>query len=678
MGRIRQLDAATANGIAAGEVVERPSSVVKELVENAMDAGATVITVEIEGGGVSLIRVTDDGCGMDEEDAKMAFLVHATSKLKSLQDLFNLHTMGFRGEALSSISAAAKVTLRTKQPSAESGTEVVVEGGHLIRSSSVGVQSGTSIAVRDLFYNLPARYKFLKKDNTEAQYIITLCERFALIRPDISFRLLVQGKEVLHTPGNNEPESTLYCIYGKKTVDSCIYVDEKHGDVQIRGFVGKPEIARSNRNEQIVFVNERLIRSKSITAAIDEGYKTMLMKGRYAFVVLSIYIPSQLVDVNVHPQKAEVRFWNDGEVFRSVYHTIQNALLSRSHVVNFAAEEEVSPVAPTAKNVDLKIADGKPDGKSVSDLISELNESRIPTKAASVQPVVRDEPAEPTSEKVFPKQPELAVFEEEKVEYAVECRGEAAEESAVFELAVSEDAQTVRASVSDEDESESELPGLSEAELREKQKEGERSLGFDFSVHDLKRARVIGVAFATYILLEWQTNLVLLDQHAAHEKILFEQLVEKRRSRKDTAIPRQSLLIPEMISLSASDAHFLAENEEQLRTAGFEFESMGDRELALRGIPAVSVTFNPTEAFLFALDSMRQELPQTDEQVLLLLATTACKAAVKGHDRLHEEEIKALLRDLALLQNPYHCPHGRPIIIRISQRDLEKEFKRIV
>ena len=615
MGRIRQLDMATANGIAAGEVVERPSSVVKELVENAMDAGATVITVEIEGGGISLIRVTDDGCGMDEEDAKLAFSVHATSKIETLADLFNLHTMGFRGEALSSIGAAAKVTLRTKQPGDEKGTEVVVEGGKTIRTASVGTQSGTSIAVRDLFYNLPARYKFLKKDNTEVQYVLTLCQRFALIRPDISFRVLNQGKEVLHTPGNNDPESTLYCIYGKKIVDSCIYVDEKYGDIQLRGFIGKPEIAKGNRNEQIFFVNERLIRAKAITSAIDEAYKTMLMKGRYAFCILSLYIPSNLVDVNVHPQKSEVRFWSDSEVFKGVYHTVQNTLLSKSYV------KEYESVLST--------------------------EEPVREVATPISPI----PAKEEKARVIGEQQEILSFKEEPVIYP----SAPVEKTPPFEPKVKKEVPS------------QEIP----VDIG-------KQLGFDFSVQELLEARVLGIAFATYIVLELKNNLLLLDQHAAHEKILFEKLLEKRNESTSKGIPVQNLLTAEMIEMSASDFHYIVDEKDKIELLGFAFDVMGDREVALRAVPALMIEMNPVQAFILAVNAFQEELPKTDEQVLLLLATTACKAAVKGHDKLHDEEIKALLEDLVKLSNPYHCPHGRPIMIRLSKRDLEKEFKRIV
>lgn len=621
MGRIHELDAATANGIAAGEVVERPSSVVKELIENAIDAGATVITIEITGGGISLIRISDDGCGMDEEDARLAFLCHATSKLKTLDDLFSLHSMGFRGEALSSIAAASRVNLKTRQPGADTGTEVVLEAGQTLRVMPTGGPSGTRIEVRDLFFNLPARYKFLKKDQTEAQYIAALCERFALIRPDISFRLISQGKEILHTPGNNDSLSSLYCIYGKQIVDQCIPINESFGELAITGFAGKPAIAKSSRGDQVIFVNDRLIRSKVISSAIDEAYKTMLMKGRYAFLILSIRIPSQLLDVNVHPQKAEVRFWNDSEVFRAIFHCLHNALLSVPLVV-----EPQMLLGSTDKDIckdhPAEMSDEMSADSSDSIMDSELLHNKVPYN--------------------YPMQSQIQTVTDGTASYQA-------------------------------NDSEGNLdagpPADSGASL---------SGPYGFSVSDLLAARIIGVAFATYILLELGKYLVLLDQHAAHEKILFENLVKEHEQKGTKRIRTQPLLIPEFIPLTASDMLFVQEIAGTMEKAGFVFEPMGDREIILREVPAIEHPYQPVEAFRNTLDSLKRETPKTDEALLLILATSACKAAVKGHDRLDELEIKALISDLSKLNNPYHCPHGRPIIIRMSQKDLEKEFKRIV
>ena len=618
MGRIRLLSKETANGIAAGEVVERPSSVVKELMENAMDAGATVITVEIEGGGISLIRITDDGCGMDEEDAKQAFQCHATSKIESLEDLFSLHTMGFRGEALSSISATSRVLLRTRQPGSDMGTEVAIEAGNILRVNPAGCPSGTSIEVRDLFYNMPARYKFMKKDLTEAQYITTLCERFSMIRPDISFRLINQGKEILHTPGNNDSISSLYCIYGKQIVDQCIPMDEQYGELHISGFAGKTDIAKSTRGEQTIFVNDRLIRSKTISYAIDEAYKTMLMKGRYAFIILSIRVPSLLVDVNVHPQKAEVRFWNDSEVFRALYHVIHNALLSSSHVIE--------PHAHALFGL---------DGKDTV-IVTHTNEADDSLRQIEVS-------LHRPPEYVYPIQSSILEVTDGPKRFREEMMTEVGTQASVMP------------------------PHVSDTNRKD-----------DFKLDSLLHARFIGIAFATYILLEADHFLILLDQHAAHEKIIFEALVKDYTDSGNKSMHTQPILVPVIMSMTPADLLFLEEMSESIHKAGFRFEPIGEQEIILREIPNIPQTFHPADTFRSFVDSLKRVTPKTDEEILLHLATSACKAAVKGHDRLDDLEVHALLEDLSKLENPYHCPHGRPIIIRLFQKDLEKEFKRIV
>jgi DNA mismatch repair protein MutL len=465
-----------------------------------------------------------------------------------------------------------------------------------------------------------------------------MCERFALIRPDISFRLISQGKELLHMPGNNDPISALYCIYGKQIVDQCIPVNDTFGELEITGFAGKPEIAKGSRADQVVFVNDRIIRSKVISSAIDEAYKTMLMKGRYAFLILNIRIPSQLLDVNVHPQKAEVRFWNDSDVFRAVFHTLQNALLSVSHVIE-----------PRA----LFSVDDSTGEKSINEevIISEGNEKKAEE--------ANYDPSKDMSKKTsysYPKQSGIDSLSDSSTQY----QKDAAEKG---QSNIYMPAKNPEALISDDDNALA---------------EGQNSGLMGFTVNDLLEARIIGVAFATYILLEVGKNLILLDQHAAHEKILFEKLLQDHKQKDTRRVRSQSLLVPVILTLPPADMLFLEEVNKIMLDAGFAFESMGGREVILREVPDIAQSFQPESAFRNTLDSLKNEIPKTDEALLLLLATSACKAAVKGHDRLDELEIKRLITDLSGLNNPYHCPHGRPIIIRIAQKDLEKEFKRIV
>lgn len=616
MGRIKLLDQATANGIAAGEVVERPASVIKELVENSLDAGATVITVEIIDGGIKLMRVTDNGCGMDSDDAVAAFSCHATSKLSQLSDLESLSTMGFRGEALSSISAVSKVVLRSRQVGDEFGTTVIAEAGKIIKKDKSGGVWGTCVEIRDLFYNFPARYKFLKKDQTEAQYITLLCERFVLIRPDVSFRLTKNDKEILHSPGNNDPVSALYCVYGKDVVSQSIVVRSDFEQVKVRGFVGRPTLARSGRSEQTVFVNDRIIRSKTISAAIDEAYKTLLMKGKYAFVVLMIYVPSALVDVNVHPQKSEVRFWNDSEVFRAVYHSIRGVLMSESLVEEGSEKHE-------------KVS-------TQSDFES------IPTV---VQPTISFRPVTETS------------HEKSKYPFSEERETFNSQTNASDDVSVQQDISTLFS-----------RPQTNETNAMSRSE----------SLQELANARYIGSLFSTYLLFESDHNLIVMDQHAAHEKILFEKLLHEKARRGDTAVSSQKLLSPVVISMSLSDMMLMEDNLSRFNDIGFELDRIGEREYAVRYAPLVCDTKTLQTVIQHLIDQIKNDKNKSDDGMLLALATSACKAAVKAHDRLDPLEVRSLIDALIVLENPYSCPHGRPTFVYFSKKYLEKEFKRII
>ncbi|HBZ77481.1 MAG TPA: DNA mismatch repair endonuclease MutL [Clostridiales bacterium] len=629
MSRIEILDAATSNAIAAGEVIERPMSIVKELMENSIDAGATQITVEIADGGITLIRVRDNGCGMDEEDAQKAFICHATSKLRSLDELFSLHSMGFRGEALASIAAAARVTLSTKEPLAEKGTCVRYEGGQFISCEPIGMPSGTTVEVRDLFYNLPARFKFLKKDQTEANYIQVLIERFILCHTDVSFKFIKNGKTVLQSPGNCDPSSALYSVYGKGICSACRPIDSSIDGITVKGFVGLPKIARASRSEQIIFVNQRLIRSKTITSAIDAAYTNMLMKGKYAFVILDILIPSSDLDVNVHPQKAEVRFSNESMIYRAVYHAIVNTLSAETMSVDYAfnsgneSKETVTslppvkaPVSEAAPAVKASVDYSKNIG--YSNLYFKQQEKSYEVPAASIEPIPSVPVTEdvPSEEKRTEKTPSMETI----LDIVPQSREE--------------------------------------------------------SLHELTSSRVIGTLFDTYILLETKDRtLLMIDQHAAHEKVLYEQLVALEMEKK---VVSQPLIAPVIVSMSRSDISFIEEHSSDLEDIGFEVSSMGDSELAIRAVPAQVDPQNVSSAFIEMVDEWMHESKTRKDALILSLATSACKAAVKGHDKLHDIEITRLLQDLSVLKDPYHCPHGRPILIRLSEREIEKEFKRIV
>lgn len=661
MGRIQVLDTITANAIAAGEVIERPMSIVKELMENALDAGATAITVEIEYGGITLIRVRDNGCGMDAEDAQNAFLIHATSKIRSLDELFALHTMGFRGEALASIAAAAKVTLSTKEPQAEMGTCVKYEGGHFISCSPVGLPSGTIVEVRDLFYNLPARFKFLKKDQTEAGYIQTLVERFILCNTDVSFKFIKNGKTVLQSPGNCDAQSALYSVYGKEIVASCREINSVIDGITVKGFAGLPKIARASRSEQIIFVNQRLIRSKTISAAIDAAYTNMLMKGKYAFVILDVYMPFSDIDVNVHPQKAEVRFSNESVVYRAVYHAIMNTLSLESMSIDYSFRSN-----PVEKTTSAPQASAVPE-VSKKPTPTTQNQSTTVGKQIGYQNLYFHE--KPRSTYVAKKETEptesvsQANVTEVDLPMAPKVVSQPAKEVSVYKESEKNESEKTE---SQGNARPPEIPVQDEILLGSREE----------SLHELVSSRVIGTLFDTYILLESpQRTLLLIDQHAAHEKILYEKLVEQELSKQ---VVSQPLLAPEIVSLSRSDAAFIEENTASLEAIGFEISSLGDGEIAIRAIPSQVDAKNVRQAFIEMIDEWMHASKTRNDALILSLATAACKAAVKGHDHLHDIEIKGLLEDLATLKDPYHCPHGRPILIRLSEKEIEKEFKRIV
>ncbi len=644
MTRIHVLDQQTANSIAAGEVVERPASVVKELVENALDADASVISVEIRQGGVEFIRVVDNGCGMDPDDALLAFGRHATSKLQQIGDLDYLRTMGFRGEALASIAAVAEVSLETCQPGAAAGTLVRITGGGLLEHAPSGCAEGTAITVKNLFFNVPARFKFLRKDTTEANQITELIERLALARPDISFRLTNNKQEILHTPGNNDLTSTVYAIYGKQTATACLSVADQPAPLKITGLVGRPDLARNNRAQQNLYVNGRLVRAKAITAALDEAYKTFLMKNKYAFAILFLEIPPNLVDVNVHPQKMEVRFWNDQEVFRCVYHAVRNALVKEAGIL--ASDMSVSE--PDGEAQPEQLQTGEPESKpntAGSDKAAKQTDADLPTDINPLkeQIIVSSISTQNTAGYTGTQQ---------------NTAGQAAEEPPAVRPAITASEQT--------------------APLVFREQPLQPSLLL--TVNDLTRARYIGQLFQTYLLLELDDDLLLVDQHAAHEKIMFERLVARHRlANADGEVLRQALLTPAVVEISRSEIQLLQSEQETVNRLGFEFSIFGPTAVAIRALPdAGDMNLQPEKAVRQVLALLPQLDLTSDDGISELYYSLACKAAVKAHDRLDDLECRQLLSDLQQLEQPYQCPHGRPVIIRMSRYELEKRFKRIV
>lgn len=691
MGKILQLDTITANSIAAGEVVERPASVVKELCENAMDAGATQITVEIYGGGIRSIQVSDNGSGMDAEDALNAFTAHATSKLRHITDLEEIASMGFRGEALPSIASVSKVTLKTRLIGEPVGTQVRIVGGELEEHRPVGTAEGSTILVEQLFFNVPARHKFLKKDSTEATRVTEVMNRLVLARPDISFLLKKDGQVILHSPGNSDLDAAVYTVFGRDVAQSTLPITQVDlaNPVRVRGVVGRPSIARRSRSQQLIFVNGRAVQSPMINKAIDEAYKGLLMKGEFAFALLLIEIPQSLVDVNVHPQKLEVRFWNEAQVFSAVNYAIkdslyQNLAIRSEETVDDQQESTGDPSVSHSKDEAVRIekAAATPDRHiempSIFDIADSYNTDLPSAAKSSLDP--RSASVD-TSEAVEAKPVTKPVIDPARIARI----NEGLEENIDLEEAMRE--TETKADSSDQNIALShELDAVSRAV--------DSDIQIDEAIQErttLKRehedllplidARIAGVLFRTYIILEHADSYTLIDQHAAHERILFEQFLAQAQAGEIAA--SQDLLTPEIMHLSVEEIDILERESHFFNDLGFRYDRFGERQIALRAVPHHSVGQYAAETLREALDEILDSgenfgLKSNRERVYLAIATAACKAAIKAHDKITDMEIRQMIQDLLTLENPYQCPHGRPVFIRSSQKELEKRFRRIV
>lgn len=672
MGKIIVLDENTSNKIAAGEVVERPASVVKEMVENSIDAGATAVSVEIKNGGITYIKVTDNGYGIDDDDAELAFERHATSKIRSADDLESIATMGFRGEALASIAAVSTVELTTRASKSPSGKYILVQGGNVKEVRQIGSPPGTTFVVRNLFFNTPARFKFLKKDSTEAGYISDIMGRIALAKPDISLRLISNNKTVLHSPGNNDLLSAIYSVYGKETAKQVCKIDDGDEKLKVDGYAGKPEIARANRNQQSIFINGRYVKSKIVSAAIDEAYKTVLMKNKFAFIVLNIKINPMLIDVNVHPTKMEVRFSDEQEVFRSVYHAIENALLGSGQVKTVQLGERDRNIFK------LEDSENKKPDYTQQNIQPQAYENRKEVPKPVVPEIPRTEAVRPETGAAGPEErlEQSKVFPE-----AVKVSGENMESR-------EERKEIVTGYGKDKDEKVS-LPeqpaipkkdevlpsGFKKPEDADKglilQEEPARKYG-----NIIEECKLIGQVFSTYILLQYHDEMILIDQHAAHERIMYEKLRLKYGNNESLS---QMLLAPVVIELTNRELKFLEEEKEFFTKIGFIYEEFGNNCIILRAIPYVMDNDIIKELFLDIVDSViNSGTGEYREIADNTLYTIACKSAVKANKRLDDLEVKSLLEGLSKLENPYTCPHGRPTILKITKYEIEKMFKRIV
>jgi len=628
MPRINLLSQNTIDQIAAGEVVERPLSVVKELMENAIDAGAKAITVEIKDGGISLIRVTDNGCGIEKEEVKKAFLRHATSKISSIEDLAGTESLGFRGEALSSIAAVSQVEVITKTRDALTGIRYAISGGSQEELSEIGAPDGTTFFVRNLFFNTPARRKFLKQPQTEGSYVADMMEHLALSHPDISIKFINGGQIRFHTSGNGDLKEIIYRIYGKETVNTLSAFQYEGSYFSVSGYLGKPELNRSNRNFETCFVNGRYVRNDIIMKAMEEGYRAYLMQHKFPFYVLHFSIDPSMVDVNVHPAKMEIRIHHGNELY----------------------EELSAAVADCLHNIELI-----PDVK----LVSEQEKPEVPVHTPEPFEVrrtamLREEEAAYDAEAA---QPKMADFVQKMTENRIigETNSIKSMENAGIHANVIKAGEHILV----------EKPV--QMEIFEDRFLSEDAKG-DY--------QVLGQIFDTYWLIAFKDKLFIMDQHAAHEKVKYEGLVKELEDKKVTS---QMLNPPVIISLTGREEQLLMEFKKSFQELGFEFEEFGADSYAIRSMPVDLYGCNEKEFFMDILDEIADNpMKGTPDVILHKLASMACKAAVKGNMRMTEQEVRALLDELLELNDPYHCPHGRPTIISMTKYEIEKKFKRIV
>ena len=652
MSKINVLDSNTINQIAAGEVVERPSSVVKELVENAVDAKATAVTVEIKDGGISYIRITDNGIGIDKSDIPIAFYRHSTSKIKSVEDLLVVSSLGFRGEALSSIAAVSQIELMTKTTGSLIGTRYKIEGGEEKSIEDIGCPQGTTFIVRNLFYNTPARRKFLKTAMTEAGYISDLLHRLALSHPEISFKFINNGQIKLHTTGNMRLKDIIYNVYGRDITANLLEVSAKAGSTDISGFIGKPLICRGNRAYENYFINGRYIRSGIITKAIEEAYKNFIMVHKYPLTVLHFKIDTSLIDVNVHPTKMEIRFNNNEEIYRLVYHAIRQALEGR----------ELIPQVEI--NSEKKAHKEKPEEKQRPSIPEPFEKMR---RAAMLREAQNEyTPAKLTAQKALTP---------------ASTRTLTPASTRTLTPASTPNTETktaVTPSVTTETKVAAVPAATTENKTAAVPKKTEQLSLFKsplLSREARSSHKLIGQVFDTYWIVEYDGKMFIIDQHAAHEKVLYEKILARYKASN----PSSQLLEPPMIlSLSMNEETALKEHMDSFTALGFEIEPFGGSEYAVRAVPMDLYGFKAKDIIVEMIDQISSEIGHlNDDMIADRLATAACKAAVKGNQQLSFKEADTLIELLLQAKNPYTCPHGRPTIISMSKYELEKKFKRI-
>ncbi len=768
MGNIVLLDDLTINKIAAGEVIERPASVVKEMLENSIDAGATNVNIEVQNGGISKIRITDNGKGMEPDDMVIAFERHATSKIRKADDLEYVRTMGFRGEALASIAAIARVEMVSRTQNSETGYKVVVEAGNVISEEMVASPVGTTITVEKLFFNTPVRYKFLKKDYTEAGYIEDAVKRIALVNTNISIKLINNGKVAIQTNGNGKLEDVIYGIYGKDIVDGLLPINYKYENIFIKGVIGKPEIARSNRSNQMFFINNRYVKDKTLSAAVEQAMKGMLPIGKFPFLVLNIEMDPKMVDVNVHPAKLEVRFVDESEVFKAVMYAIKDSLLAGSLISNVSKEKSVDEIYQNhfekksnieqlkeqIKNHEFEARQEIKENEEIKNEeiepqeIEDIKEEKPKHIAKNIVDLFKKVSKEKEEElkndniisDIFREKKEANKLEEDNFEYEKEnlyrfddlkkLQSEVLKDIEKMPVLIDEKEKNEIEEIKDrifskeennsnsqeettknleEDKISNEENNKKEEDVKVEVQEPQEPQNFEDMYEKtfgtapatVKRQEVkfdnlkyvenenvsmftknnkykgykfIGIAFSTYIILEIEDELYILDQHAAHERIMYEKVkANYYNGNKDC----QMMLLPDVINLTNKEICILRENMDIFEKAGFKVEEFGDKTVKLVGVPSMCMDMDTKSLFLDILDEIdtvaRTERQEVEEK---FIATVACKSAVKANMNLELPEVIALLDKLMELPNPFTCPHGRPTAIKMTKNDIERKFSR--
>lgn len=655
--QIALLSQETIDKIAAGEVIERPSSVVKELVENAIDAGSSAVTVEIKEGGISFIRISDNGCGIEREQIPLAFLRHSTSKIKSVEDLFTVTSLGFRGEALSSIAAVSQVELITKTNGDFTGSRYLIEGSKEVSLEEIGAPDGTTFIVRNLFYNTPARKKFLKSAQTEGTYIHELMQRMILSHPDVAFKFIMNNQVKLQSSGNGNIKDIIYHLYGRDITKALLPIAHESELFKVSGFIGKPMISRGNRGYELYFVNGRFIRSQILSKAIEDAFKPFLMQHQYPFTVLYFEIDSSLLDVNVHPTKMELRFSNQQELYREVQSILSAALVHRDIIPEVPVDtlkknemevpkiEKVMPEPFEQKRLEeIRKAVRKDSPYEIKYPVSRPMGTGSVSSAAQEKllDTIKSMPPEDMMEERIQKEP---LPEQSKKE---------------TEKELAKEAYVIR-----------------EEETYGAKPEGSYEQGSFLKEEEMAKQKIIGQLFDTYWLVEYNDRLFIVDQHAAHEKVMYEKLKKQFEKKEFTS---QAISPPIVITLSMREAEVLERFKEQFTKLGFEIEHFGGAEYSICGVPGNLYRLNTKDVLIEMLDELTDGISEraTADVILDKIASMSCKAAVKGSQRLSLPEMEQLMKDLMKLDNPYNCPHGRPTIIAMSKYEIEKKFKRIV